>query len=58
MQQYLKAGLIDEFQIHIVPFFIGSRIRLFESLDQQMELEKVRVINSDDVTHLKYRVIL
>ena len=31
-QQYLKAGLLDEFQLHVVPVFLGDGVRLFENL--------------------------
>ena len=34
IQQYLNAGLIDEFFIHIAPLFIGSGIRLFDGMDK------------------------
>lgn len=57
IQQYLKAGLIDEFQIHIVPVILGGGIRLFNLIDsEQIELETIRVIDSPNVTHLKYRI--
>jgi dihydrofolate reductase len=57
-QQYLKAGLIDEIHLHIVPIIIGEGIRLFEYLgDEQINLEKIRVIDTPDVTHLYYRVV-
>jgi dihydrofolate reductase len=57
-QQYLKAGLIDEIHLHIVPILIGEGIRLFEHLGgEQIKLEKVRVIDTPDVTHLYYRVV-
>lgn len=55
-QQYLKAGLLDEIQIHVVPLLLGEGIRLFEGLEG-VELEQVRVIESPLVTHLKYRVL-
>jgi dihydrofolate reductase len=29
-QQYLKAGLVDEIQLHIAPIFLGSGERLFD----------------------------
>src|SRR5258708_10467771 len=29
-QQYLKAGLIDEMQIHVVPVLVGDGTRLFD----------------------------
>jgi dihydrofolate reductase len=57
-RQYLKAGLVDEIQIHLVPVLLGSGSRLFDQIGTQpIELESVRVIESTHVTHLKYRVI-
>jgi len=54
IQQYLKAGLLDEIQIHRVPVLVGDGIRLFEHLGtRQIELECTRVIESPAVTHLR-----
>jgi dihydrofolate reductase len=55
IQQYLAAGLVDEFQIHVVPLALGGGVRLFEDGLPQQDLEKTRVIDSPPVTHLKYR---
>jgi dihydrofolate reductase len=56
-QQYLKAGLVDEMQIHVAPLLLGRGVRLFDQLgDAQIELEKTRVIDSPAVTHLRFRV--
>jgi hypothetical protein len=33
MRQYLKAGLLDEMQIHLVPVLLGGGVQLFEDLD-------------------------
>jgi dihydrofolate reductase len=33
-QQYLKAGLIDEMQIHLVPVLLGDGARLFDNLSR------------------------
>jgi riboflavin biosynthesis pyrimidine reductase len=55
-RQYLKAGLIDEMQIHVVPVLVGDGRRLFEDLGtEQIELEGTRVIDSKDVIHLQFR---
>src|SRR5690606_16898492 len=35
IRQYLKAGLLDEIRIHIVPILLGGGIRLFEGLDAE-----------------------
>jgi dihydrofolate reductase len=57
-QQYLKAGLLDELQIHLAPVLSGGGVRLFDALDSdQIELECTRVIDSPAVTHLRYRVV-
>jgi dihydrofolate reductase len=57
-QQCIKARLVDEIQIHLVPVLLGDGIRLFEHLDtEQIELERTRVIESPFATHLRFRVI-
>ena len=57
-QQYLKAGLLDEIQIHLVPVLLGKGKRLFDQLGtEHIELESTRVIESPDVTHLRFRVV-
>jgi dihydrofolate reductase len=56
-QQYLKAGLLDEIHINLVPVLLGSGVRLLDNLgDGPIELEGTRVVASDGVTHLRYRV--
>jgi dihydrofolate reductase len=56
-QQYLKAGLVDELQIHVAPVFLGDGVRLFETFgNDRPELELTRVVDSPTVTHLRYRV--
>jgi len=57
-QQYIRAGLVDEIQIHLVPILLGEGVRLFEHLGSKpIELEKTRLIESPDVTHLRFRVV-
>jgi dihydrofolate reductase len=54
-QQYLKAGLLDELQIHLVPVLLGSGVRLFDRLGADpIELEATRMIASPFVTHLRF----
>lgn len=57
-QRALKAGLLDELEIHLIPVLFGDGRRLFEHLSvDQRELERVRVLEGEgDVTHLHYRV--
>jgi dihydrofolate reductase len=56
-QQYLTAGLIDEVQVHIAPVLLGSGVRLFDNLGEDVKVEPVRVIESPNVTHVRYRVV-
>jgi dihydrofolate reductase len=57
-QQYIKAGLLDEIQIHLVPVLLGEGRRLFDHLGtEHIELERTRVIESPGVTHLWFRVV-
>ncbi len=57
-QQLLKAGLVDELQIDIVPILLGKGLRLFENLEEQeIKLEKTRVDEVLARTQLQFRVI-
>jgi dihydrofolate reductase len=58
VQQYLKAGVVDEFQVHIAPIFLGGGVRLFDGLgNDEIKIEVVRAVESPLVTHIKYRVL-
>jgi dihydrofolate reductase len=58
LQQVIKAGLLDELQIHFAPVLLGDGIRLFDQLGpDDLELEPTRVIDSPSVTHVRYRVV-
>jgi dihydrofolate reductase len=57
VQQYMKAGLIDEMEIHVVPVLLGGGARLFDNLDgRQPPYECIRVVGSPSVSHYKYRL--
>lgn len=57
IQQFLNAGLVNEFFIHIAPVFLGSGIRLFDGIDKdKYDLEIIEVIPSELTTHLKYKL--
>jgi dihydrofolate reductase len=57
-QQCLRAGLLDEVQIHLIPILLRDGTRLFEDLGgEKIELQGTRVIDSPGVTHLRYRVV-
>jgi dihydrofolate reductase len=56
-QQYLKAGLIDEMRISLVPVLLGAGARLFDTLEgADASLECTRAIEAPGVTHLSYRI--
>lgn len=55
-QTALEAGVLDELQIHLVPVLFGGGRRLFDVLPKRIELEVVRVIDTPDATHIRYRV--
>jgi dihydrofolate reductase len=53
-QQYLRAGLVDEFQVHVAPVLLGGGTRLFENVPG--DLEATRIAESPaGVAHLRYR---
>ena len=55
-QRALEAGVLDELQIHQIPVLFGRGRRLFEVLPSSVELEIVRVIDTPQATHIRYRV--
>jgi dihydrofolate reductase len=56
VQQYLAAGLVDEFDLAIVPILLGDGTRLMENLGD-LRIEQVRAIEAPGVTHVKYCVL-
>ena len=58
IQQVLKAGLLDEMHLHLVPILLGEGIRLFENTGaEHIALEKISVVEAPSVTHLRFRVV-
>jgi dihydrofolate reductase len=56
-QALLRAGLLDEMEIHLVPVLLGGGRRLFDELGADpIELDLVRRLPMRNVTHLRYRV--
>ena len=55
VQQYLRAGLIDELRLHIAPVILGSGERLLDGVGD-LKLEQLAVTSSELVTHITYRV--
>jgi dihydrofolate reductase len=63
-QALLRAGQLDEMELHVVPVLLGQGRRLFDDLPgQPVELELVRRLTTPDVeepaqrvTHFRYRL--
>jgi dihydrofolate reductase len=56
-QACLRAGLLDEMELHLVPVLLGQGRRLFEDMPpDHIELELVRALDGPAVQHLRYRV--
>jgi dihydrofolate reductase len=57
-QQLLRAGKLDGIQVSVVPLLLGAGVRLFDHLGgDPIALEQTRIIESEGVTHLRYRVV-
>jgi dihydrofolate reductase len=55
IQQYLKAGLVDELHVAIVPIFLGAGERLFDRLDGgPFGYKCVELVSSPWVTHAHF----
>jgi dihydrofolate reductase len=57
-RQFLVAGILDELHLHIAPVMLCRGIRLFDFLGRnQIELKKLKAIDTPGATHLFYQVI-
>ena len=57
-QQAVRAGLVDEISLHLVPVLLGAGSRLFEHLTPEaVELERIELTASPQATHLRFRVV-
>ena len=55
--QFLAAGLVDEFELHVSPVLLGAGVPLFGGgLDAPVRVEPTRVLSSPAAAHLRYRV--
>ncbi|MEU5341425.1 MULTISPECIES: dihydrofolate reductase family protein [unclassified Streptomyces] len=58
IQQFIRAGLLDELLLHVVPVLACAGTRLFDDLgENQIEWEKAAVIDSPEVTHIHLRAL-
>lgn len=56
IHQVLLAGELDELDLHIAPFTLGSGLRLFDDVGEQ-RFEPIRTIGTPAATHVRYRVL-
>jgi dihydrofolate reductase len=57
-QQCIKAGLLDQIHVDLVPVLLGGGVRLFDHLGAgPIELERTEVVEGVGVTHLTFRVV-
>jgi dihydrofolate reductase len=57
IQQYLNAGLIDEFTIHYSPVFFGHGVPLFASISLDIKVKIKEAVPSEEVAHITYEVL-
>jgi dihydrofolate reductase len=55
VRQALRAGVMDEICLDLVPVLLGHGVRLLDGVASDLELTKV--VDAPGVTHLTYRVV-
>jgi dihydrofolate reductase len=55
IQQFIRAGLLDELESHLIPILLGSGTHLFDNLGA-LKLEKTAAKDTPAVTHLRYKI--
>jgi len=54
VQQYMRAGLLDELHVAIAPILLGTGERLFDNLGDAVDLyETAEVVSSPRVAHVR-----
>jgi len=56
IQQYLSAGLVDEFTIHYSPVFFGHGVQLFSKTSKDIRVKIKEAFPSKEVTHVTFEV--
>jgi dihydrofolate reductase len=54
--QCLASGLVDELQMDVVDVLLGAGLRFFADDSPALELERTRVLELGDRTHIAYRL--
>ncbi len=56
LERAIEAGVLDELLLSHVPVPFGADGRLFDVLPSRIELGVVRVVDTPEATHIRYRV--
>jgi dihydrofolate reductase len=61
VRQMMAAGLIEQLELHITPVLLGDGQRLFDASlglgdDEGIELVPIRVVETPEVSHIRYSV--
>lgn len=56
IQQFLNAGLVDEFTIHYSPVLFSEGCPLFLKINDNIKIKIKNTLVSNDVTHVTYEV--
>jgi dihydrofolate reductase len=56
IQQYLNAGLVDEFTVHYSPVFFGHGVPLFSGMSKTVNVKIREAVASKEVTHVIYEI--
>lgn len=57
-QQFIRAGLVDEISIHLVPVLFGNGTRFFDHIgNEHIQLETTKVVDTAAAIHLRFRVV-
>lgn len=55
VNQYLRAGVVDQLDLHLVPILLGQGERLFHNVGRSLHgLKLERAIHGDGVVHLRF----
>lgn len=56
VQQFIRAGRLDELWLHIVPVLLGGGRRLLDGVaDELVEWRKTEVLDTPEATHIRLR---
>lgn len=56
VQQALRAGLVDEIQLHVMPFTLPGGLRWFDDVGP-LDLERLETVPGNGTDHLRYRIL-